>query len=407
MSTDLPLCDQALIPILALGQLPLANALVGEAKLSCPESRFPLTLAFCEPLALVQLVERVPPEDLFREYPYFTSVASGAVFHAKAIVDRMVRARNLTPESLVIEVASNDGYLLQHYKGHDIPVLGIEPAANVARVAEVERGIPTLIAFFDEALGARLASEGRSAAVIHANNVLAHVPDPIGFLRGVALLLARHGIAVIEVPYVKDMLDQVAFDTIYHEHIFYYSFTSVSRICARSGLCIVDVDRLAVHGGSLRIFMSRAGEAVASEAVAALLAEEAGWGVQEWSAYATFAEQVEALRIELRKTLIEAKQAGQAVAAYGASAKGTTLLNYCGIDASLVDFVVDKSPHKQGLYTPGTHLPILRTEALMDRRPDLVLLLAWNLAGEILHQESEYRRSGGKFIIPVPRVRIV
>ena len=376
MSTDLPLCDQALIPILALGQLPLANALVAEAKLSCPEPRFPLTLAFCEPLALVQLVERVPPEDLFREYPYFTSVAAGAVLHAKAIVDRMVRARNLTPESLVIEIASNDGYLLQHYKGHDIPVLGIEPATNVARVAEVERGIPTLVAFFDEALGARLASEGRSAAVIHANNVLAHVPDPIGFLRGVALLLAGQGIAVIEVPYVKDMLDQVAFDTIYHEHIFYYSFTSVSRICARSGLCIVDVERLAVHGGSLRIFLSRAGEAVASEAVAALLAEEAGWGVQEWSAYATFAEQVEALRIELRKTLIGAKQAGQAIAAYGASAKGTTLLNYCGIDGSLVDFVVDKSPHKQGLYTPGTHLPILRTEALMDRRPDLVLLLA-------------------------------
>ena len=407
MSTDLPLCDQALIPILALGQLPLANALVAEAKLSCPEPRFPLTLAFCEPLALVQLVERVPPEDLFREYPYFTSVAAGAVLHAKAIVDRMVRARNLTPESLVIEIASNDGYLLQHYKGHDIPVLGIEPATNVARVAEVERGIPTLVAFFDEALGARLASEGRSAAVIHANNVLAHVPDPIGFLRGVALLLAGQGIAVIEVPYVKDMLDQVAFDTIYHEHIFYYSFTSVSRICARSGLCIVDVERLAVHGGSLRIFLSRAGEAVASEAVAALLAEEAGWGVQEWSAYATFAEQVEALRIELRKTLIGAKQAGQAIAAYGASAKGTTLLNYCGIDGSLVDFVVDKSPHKQGLYTPGTHLPILRTEALMDRRPDLVLLLAWNLADEILQQESEYRRSGGKFIIPVPSVQIV
>lgn len=407
MSTDLPLCDQALIPILALGQLPLANALVAEAKLSCPEPRFPLTLAFCEPLALVQLVERVPPEDLFREYPYFTSVAAGAVLHAKAIVDRMVRARNLTPESLVIEIASNDGYLLQHYKGHDIPVLGIEPATNVARVAEVERGIPTLVAFFDEALGARLASEGRSAAVIHANNVLAHVPDPIGFLRGVALLLAGQGIAVIEVPYVKDMLDQVAFDTIYHEHIFYYSFTSVSRICARSGLCIVDVERLAVHGGSLRIFLSRAGEAVASEAVAALLAEEAGWGVQEWSAYATFAEQVEALRIELRKTLIGAKQAGQAIAAYGASAKGTTLLNYCGIDGSLVDFVVDKSPHKQGLYTPGTHLPILRTEALMDRRADLVLLLAWNLADEILQQESEYRRSGGKFIIPVPSVQIV
>ncbi len=407
MSTDLPLCDQALIPILALGQLPLANALVAEAKLSCPEPRFPLTLAFCEPLALVQLVERVPPEDLFREYPYFTSVAAGAVLHAKAIVDRMVRARNLTPKSLVIEIASNDGYLLQHYKGHDIPVLGIEPATNVARVAEVERGIPTLVAFFDEALGARLASEGRSAAVIHANNVLAHVPDPIGFLRGVALLLAGQGIAVIEVPYVKDMLDQVAFDTIYHEHIFYYSFTSVSRICARSGLCIVDVERLAVHGGSLRIFLSRAGEAVASEAVAALLAEEAGWGVQEWSAYATFAEQVEALRIELRKTLIGAKQAGQAIAAYGASAKGTTLLNYCGIDGSLVDFVVNKSPHKQGLYTPGTHLPILRTEALMDRRPDLVLLLAWNLADEILQQESEYRRSGGKFIIPVPSVQIV
>jgi SAM-dependent methyltransferase len=407
MTARRPLCDEPLVPILALGNLPLANALVSEAALSDPEPRFPLTLALCEPLALVQLVERVPPQDLFREYIYFTSVAAGAVRHAKAIADRMIQARKLNRESLVVEIASNDGYLLQHYKARDIPVLGIEPAANVARVAEADRGIPTLSTFFDEALGASLASEGRSAAVIHANNVFAHVPDPVGFLRGIALLLAADGIAIIEVPYVKDMLDLVAFDTIYHEHVFYYSLTSVSRLCERAGLYVLDVERLTVHGGSLRIFLSRAGRATASEAVASLLAEEARWGVQERSAYATFAGQVEALRIELRRTLIGAKRAGRTIAAYGASAKGTTLLNYCGIGRDLVDFVVDKSPHKQGLYTPGTHLPILPPNALAERRPELVLLLAWNLAEEILQQESEYRGAGGKFIIPVPHVRLV
>ena len=226
-----------------------------------------MTLAFCEPLALVQIVERIPPEELFTEYPYFSSMAAGAVRNAKSIADRLTKSCGLNAETLVVEIASNDGYLLQHYKAHGIPVLGIEPAANVAKVAEAERGIPTLVAFFDEALGRALAEAGRRAAVIHANNVFAHVPNPVGFLKGIAALLAPNGIAVIEAPYVKDMLDKVEFDTIYHEHLFYYSLTSVARLCALAGLRVADVERLAIHGGSLRYFISLPNDATPNTAV--------------------------------------------------------------------------------------------------------------------------------------------
>lgn len=407
MTSGAPLCDRPLRPILSLGNLPLANALVSKAQLSTPERTFPLTLAFCEPLALVQIVERIPPEELFSDYPYYSSMAVGTVRNAKAIADRLTQSRGLGPQTLVIEIASNDGYLLQHYKAHGIPVLGIEPAANIAKVAEGERGIPTLVAFFDEAFGVSLAQQGRRAAIIHANNVFAHVPDPIGFLKGVAALLTRQGVAVIEAPYVKDMLDKVEFDTIYHEHLFYYSLTSVSRLCARAGLHVVDVERLPIHGGSLRYFISRNDNEIPSDAVRVLLAEELAWGVENWPTYLKFASQVEALRAQLRKALIGAKTSGQRIAAYGASAKGTTLLNYCGIDGRLIDFVVDTSPYKQGYFTPGTHLPIFKTEVLLERQPDAVLLLAWNFADEILEQQAEYRKRGGKFIIPVPQVRVV
>lgn len=404
---SVPLCDEPLMPILALGELPLANALMTAEALTTPERRFPLTLAFCKTLGLVQIVERIPPEELFINYPYFSSTAEGAVRNAKAIADRLALDRNLGPDDLVIEIASNDGYLLQHYKARGVSVLGVEPAANIAAYAERERGIPTLVAFFDEKLGRALADDGRRAAVIHANNVFAHVPDPIGFLKGIARLLDDDGIAVIEAPYVKDMLDNVEFDTIYHEHLFYYSLTPVTRLCDRAGLRVVDVERLPIHGGSLRYFISANPDCSSAASVAALLADEKSWGVDEFDAYRPFATKVETLRVKLRRRLSVAKEAGMRLAAYGASAKGTTLMNYCGLDRETLDFVVDQSPHKQGYFTPGTHLPILAPEALLKHQPDAVLLLAWNFAEEILQQQNEYRRRGGKFIIPVPDVHVV
>jgi SAM-dependent methyltransferase len=405
--TATPFCPEPLIPILSLGELPLANALLTREQLGKLEPRYPLTLGFCPSLALVQIAERIPPEQLFSDYPYFSSMADEMLAHVKRHVEHLIAARGLDAGKLVIEIASNDGYLLQYYKAAGIPVLGVEPAANIAKVASAERGIPTLVAFFDEALGRKLAGEGRRAAVVHANNVFAHVPDPVGFLEGIAALLEPGGIASIEAPYVKDMIDKVEFDTIYHEHLFYYSLTAVSRLAALAGLAIVDVERLAIHGGSLRYTLSRPGENPQSGRVDALLAEERGWNVESPSAYRTFASKVEALRVELRQYLEGAKREGRRIAAYGASAKGTTLLNYCDVGSELIDFVVDRSPYKQGLFTPGTHLPILDPAALIERRPDAVLLLAWNFADEILAAQAEYRRRGGKFIIPVPKLRIV
>jgi SAM-dependent methyltransferase len=406
MST-MPFCPEPLVPILALGELPLANALLTKEQLGKAEPHYPLTLGFCPSLALVQIAERIPPEQLFSDYPYFSSMADEMLAHVKRHVEHLITARALDVRKLVIEIASNDGYLLQYYKAAGIPVLGVEPAANIAKVASAERGIPTLVAFFDEALGRKLAGEGRRAAIVHANNVFAHVPDPVGFLKGIAALLEPGGIASIEAPYVKDMIDKVEFDTIYHEHLFYFSLTAVSRLAALAGLAVVDVERLPIHGGSLRYVLSRPGENPQAERVDALLAEERGWNVESPSAYRTFASKVEALRAELLEYLGGAKREGRRIAAYGASAKGTTLLNYCGVGGEFLDFVVDRSPYKQGLFTPGTHLPILDPTALIERQPDAVLLLAWNFADEILAAQAEYRRRGGKFIIPVPKLRIV
>jgi SAM-dependent methyltransferase len=405
--TATPFCPEPLTPILALGELPLANALLTKEQLGKPEPRHPLTLGFCPSLALVQIVERISPEQLFSDYPYFSSMADEMLAHVKRHVGQMIASRALDAGKLVVEIASNDGYLLQYYKAAGIPVLGVEPAANIAKVASAERGIPTLVAFFDEALGRKLAGDGRRAAVVHANNVFAHVPDPVGFLKGIAALLEPGGIASIEAPYVKDMIDKVEFDTIYHEHLFYYSVTSVSRLAALAGLAVADVERLPIHGGSLRYILSRPGENPVGERVEALLAEERGWNVESPSAYRAFASKVEALRAELRQYLEDAKRKGLRIAAYGASAKGTTLLNYCGVGSEFIDFVVDRSPYKQGLFTPGTHLPILDPVALIERQPDAVLLLAWNFADEILAAQAEFRRRGGRFIVPVPQLQIV
>jgi len=390
--------------VLSLGRTPLANALLSREQLSQEEPRFPLDLVFCRECALVQITGRVPPERLFREYAYFTSFADTIVASAKSLVGRLVVDRRLGPGSLVIEIASNDGYLLQHYRDAGVPVLGIEPAVNIARVAN-ERSIPTRCEFFGKAFAESLSQEGARADVLHANNVLAHVPDLNGFVAGIAAVLKDDGVAVIEVPYLRDLIEKCEFDTIYHEHLCYFSVSALDALFRRNGLELRAVERIPVHGGSLRLFVARSG--ASSPAVTALLAEERTLGMLDARYYGDFSARVEKLKRDLVTLLRELKSQGKRLAAYGASAKGTTLLNYFGIGADLLEFVVDRSTEKQGRFTPGTHLPILAPDHLKRDRPDYLLLLAWNFLDEILAQQQEFRAQGGRFVVPVPDVRIV
>jgi SAM-dependent methyltransferase len=399
--------ETGLTTILSLGHTPLANALLTSEQLAAPEETFPLDLAFCPHCTLVQITETVPPEKLFREYLYFSSFSDTILEHARELVERLTRERGLGDKSFVLEVASNDGYLLQYYKQAGIPVLGIEPAKNIARVAE-ERGIPTLSEFFGQSLAEQFRREGRLADCIHANNVLAHVADLNGFVRGLATLLKETGIAIIEVPYVKDMIDRCEFDTIYHEHLCYFSLTALDHLFRRHELLIHDVERLPIHGGTLRIHASRAEHRKdVSTAVRNLLREEMEWGVDRAAFYLGFGANVERLRRELLTLLRDLKAQGKRIAVYGASAKGSTLLNYFRLGQETLDFVVDRSTVKQGYHTPGTHLRIHPPERLLEEMPDYVLLLTWNFADEILEQQAAYRLRGGRFIIPIPELKIV
>lgn len=392
---------------LSLGDSPLANRLLTQEELGLPEPRYPLNLAFCRNCSLVQLTDSISPEDLFSEYPYFSSFSDTMLSHVKELTNQITKDRSLDSESLVIEIASNDGYLLRCYRDLAIPVLGIEPAENIAKVAN-DRAIPTLVEFFGKDLARQLRAEGRTADVVHAHNVFAHVPDLNGFVQGVRDVLKPDGIAVIEVPYVRDLIERVEFDTIYHEHLSYFSLTAVDALVRRHGLRILDALRVSIHGGSLRITLGLESYAsLASPRVEAMLEDERRLAMTQEDYYQGFSRLVDTLRSDLVRLIQELKRDNNQIAAYGASAKGTTLLSYCGISNDELDFVVDRSTVKQGRFTPGSHLPIRGTEALLEAMPDYVLLLVWNFKEEVLKQQSEYRRRNGKFIMPVPTVEVV
>lgn len=392
--------------ILDLGVQPLANNLPGPADLDKPEPRFPLRVALCESCWLLQITDIVPPVQLFSEYLYFSSFSDALLKHARDHVAQRLSEGGLGPDSFVVEIASNDGYLLKNFVAAGVPCLGIEPAANIAKVA-TERGIPTLNRFFSLATARDLIAQGRQADLILGANVFAHAPDTNDFVAGLAALLKPDGRVILEFPYACDLVEHVEFDTIYHEHVFYFTITALEPLFRRHGLAIFHVEHLSIHGGSLRLFVGRAGVHAVRPSVHELRAAEQAKGVGGTRYYEDFGDRVRRIRDDLVTLLGRLKLEGRSIAAYGASAKGSTLLNYYGLGPEILDFVADRSTAKQGRFTPGTHLPIVAADELARRRPDYALLLTWNFAEEILRQQQAYRDAGGKFIVPLPEVRVL
>ncbi len=401
-------CGAALVaPFLDLGPTPLANSYLEPEDLNRAEPFYPLQVHVCEGCFLVQLVAVQTPEAIFGDYAYFSSYSTSWLQHAAEYATVMAGRLALDPGSLVMEVASNDGYLLRNFRERSIPVLGIEPARNVAAAAEAA-GIPSVTEFFGAELAQELARTGRQADLLVANNVLAHVPALEDFVEGLRIALKPRGVLTVEVPHLLRLMAENQFDTIYHEHFSYFSLAVVSTIFARHGLSVVDVDELTTHGGSLRIHARHRDDPTQrpSHRVAAVIAAEERAGLMTLSRYHAFAEQARETKRALLDFLITAKRKGHSIVGYGAPAKGNTLLNYCGVRTDFIEYTVDRSPHKQGRYLPGTRIPIHPPERITQTRPDYVLILPWNLRDEIAGQMGVIRNWGGRFIVPVPHVEV-
>lgn len=396
---------QDLVPVIDLGRMPLADALLGDDQQIESEQRYPLTVVFCDGCTLVQILETVPPDVLYPDdYPYYSSFSDALVEHARRNVDGLIDRYGVDEDSLVVELASNDGYLLQWFAARGIPVLGIDPAAGPAQAA-TDRGVPTMCEFFGPYVAERLVAEGTRADVVVGNNVLAHVPDQNVFVASIREILTPTGSVVMEFPYVKDLVDRCEFDTIYHEHHCYFSVTSVRALFERHGLHLTEVEHLDIHGGSLRAHFSAAGEP--EESVARFLASEIAEGVTERSYYADFADRVRGVGAALVELLDDLRSDGSTIAGYGAAAKGAMMLNYSGVGRERIDYVVDRNVHKHGKLMPGAHLPIVGPERLETDPPDYLLLLAWNFREEIVRQQAAFADAGGRFIVPVPHPTVL
>ena len=401
-------CDGALSHVFCdLGMSPLCESFVQESDLNKMEAFYPLVVYVCPKCWLVQLEKYVSPTEIFSEYAYFSSYSDSWVEHGGRYTEMIIDRLGLTSDSHVVELASNDGYLLQHFVKKGVPVLGIEPAANVAKVAE-EKNIPTLVEFFGRKCATRLVEEGKTADLIIGNNVLAQVYDINDFVNGITILLKPGGVVTIEFPHLLRLMAENQFDTIYHEHFSYFSFLSATGIFKAHGLRLFDVEELPTHGGSLRIYACH-GEDRAHPTTArarGLLEREEAEGFRDLSRYGAFQEQVDATKRGLLDFLIHAKRQGKSVAGYGAPGKGNTLLNYCGIRTDFIEYTVDRNPYKHGRYLPGTHIPIFAPERIAQTKPDYVLILPWNLKDEIMKQNAFIRDWGGQFVVPIPEARV-
>ena len=403
-------CEKSLQHTFAdLGISPIANDYISQEQLQRAEKFYPLHTYVCENCLLVQLEEVESPEHIFGDgdYAYFSSYSDSWLRHAKAYTDLMVERFGFNQNTQVIEIASNDGYLLQYFLEKGIPVLGVEPAANTAKVAQ-EKGIPSVVKFFGVQTAKELSAAGKQADLLLGNNVLAHVPDLNDFVAGMKIVLKPNGILTMEFPHLLQLIEQNQFDTIYHEHFSYLSFLTVEKIFAEHGLTLFDVEEIPTHGGSIRIYgkHNNMAQPAVSDRVTQLKAKEIQAGLDQLQTYLKFGEQVKETKRKLLSFLIDVKAQGKSIAGYGAPAKGNTLLNYCGIRTDFVDYTVDRSPHKQELFLPGTHIPILHPDKILETKPDYLLILPWNLREEIMTQMASIREWGGKFVVPIPEVKV-
>jgi len=390
-----------------IGMSPLANSYVKPDQLNKMEQFFPLQAYVCHNCYLVQLEEYETPQNIFGDYSYFSSYSDYFLEHAKKYSYMMIDRFGYNEHSFIVELASNDGYLLKNFVEKNIPVLGVEPAANVAEVAE-KAGIPSIVRFFGRELAHELSAEGKFADLIIGNNVLAHVPDLNDFVAGMKILLKPDGVVTMEFPHVMKLIDYNLFDTIYHEHFSYFSFMTVEKVFAHHGLQMFDVDEIAPHGGSLRIYAKHQEDAkkTVSEKVHELRSREERLGYRELKIYSEFNEKVKLTKRNILDFLIKTKNEGKSIVGYGAPAKGNTLLNFCGIRSDFLDYTVDRSPHKQGCFLPGIHIPIYHPDKIAETKPDYIFILAWNLKDEIMEQLGYVRDWGGKFVTPLPEITV-